>query len=293
MTQRRNTIPTFDFYKTIEGGLQIVFSKLEESYNTYDVSLPHRHNYYEIIIFNKNGGVHEIDFVTHQILKDTIHFVCPEQVHLLRRNSDVTGYVISFTNDLLIQKNGTSLVDGFPFFNQTYNSPVVLLQNQNNRTNIDFLINKVDEEFNSSNSDKVELLIHYLALLLLEARRNYMSIDGADEKVASRLSKEFKNLVDINYLEIKSVSEYASLLNISSGHLNDTVHKDFGKAASEIIFDRIILEAKRMLYHSSKSIKEIATYLNYDDPSYFSRFFKTHVQSSPEEFRKQIREKYQ
>jgi AraC-like DNA-binding protein len=64
-------------------------------------------------------------------------------------------------------------------------------------------------------------------------------------------------------------------------------------ARLEIIFDRIILEAKRLLYHSSKSIKEIATYLNYDDPSYFSRFFKTHVQSSPEEFRKQIREKYQ
>ncbi|MBK6643621.1 MAG: AraC family transcriptional regulator [Bacteroidetes bacterium] len=89
------------------------------------------------------------------------------------------------------------------------------------------------------------------------------------------------------------MSEYAQLLNITAGHLNDTIHKDLGKTAGELIHDRIILEAKRLLYHSENSIKEIATELNYKDPSYFGRFLKTHSGSTPDQFRKAIREKYQ
>ena len=96
-----------------------------------------------------------------------------------------------------------------------------------------------------------------------------------------------------NFRQMKSVAEYAEILNITSGHLNDTVQKEIGKTTSEIIHERIILEAKRLLYHSPKSVKEIAYELLYDDPSYFARFFKTHTQLTPEQFRKRIREKYQ
>ncbi|MBK5284203.1 MAG: helix-turn-helix domain-containing protein [Bacteroidia bacterium] len=98
-------------------------------------------------------------------------------------------------------------------------------------------------------------------------------------------------LVENNFRQKKSVSEYSEMLNISAGHLNDTVQHETGKTASEIIYERIILEAKRLLYHSAKSVKEIAYELLYDDPSHFNRFFKTHTGRTPEQFRKHIREK--
>ena len=104
--------------------------------------------------------------------------------------------------------------------------------------------------------------------------------------------RKFRLLIEKNFVEMKSVSGYADLLHISSGHLNDTVNEATGKTASDLIHDRIILEAKRLLYHSEKTVKEIGYALNSDDPSHFAKFFKNHSGSTPEAFRQQIRERY-
>lgn len=290
----KKIIPTFDFYKTLNTDLRFVFSHLEESYNTYDASLPHRHNYYEILLFKGNGGLHEIDFKPYPVQENSLHFVSPEQVHLLRRDKDVTGFVISFTHEFLIADNGgESFIDSFPFFNNPYATPVIKL-NEKAQHKVFEIINNMKVEHASDNTDKAEALFSYLSILLITARRLYSpeASSGATLPMRHELTFKFKKLVDANFREHKSVAAYANLLHITAGHLNDTVQKDIGKTASEVIYGRIILEAKRLLYHSPKSVKEIAVYLNYDDPSYFTRFFKTHTQFTPEEFRKHIREKY-
>ena len=99
MSLSKKNIPAFDFNKSLHNNLLFEFTKLEESYNPYDASHPHRHNYFEVLYFNQEGGSHEIDFKSFPIEKNSIHFVSPRQVHLLRRNPDVTGYVLSFTDD--------------------------------------------------------------------------------------------------------------------------------------------------------------------------------------------------
>ncbi|MFY7877156.1 MAG: helix-turn-helix domain-containing protein, partial [Pirellula sp.] len=75
------------------------------------------------------------------------------------------------------------------------------------------------------------------------------------------------------FLEHRTVQEYADRLAISPGHLNDSVRNACGKSAKDMIQEQLVLEAKRMLYHSNYSIKEIAVHLGFDDPSYFNRFF--------------------
>src|SRR4026208_264084 len=95
----RNIIPAFDLCKTLDSEPGIEFSRLEESYNPYDASLPHRHNYYEILLFRGAGGIHEIDFDVYLIQENSLHFISPERVHVLRRDKQVTGYVLSFTPD--------------------------------------------------------------------------------------------------------------------------------------------------------------------------------------------------
>ena len=72
---------------------------------------------------------------------------------------------------------------------------------------------------------------------------------------------------------MKSPAEYAKTLNISSAYLNECVKSTTGNSVSYYIQQRIILEAKRLLYHSGKSVKEIAVELGYDDYPYFSRLF--------------------
>ena len=290
---KKQDIPLFDFYKTLNHKEGFIFSLLEESYNTYDASSPHRHNYFEIIFFDVTGGYHEIDFVSYPIEKNTLHFVSPEQVHVLRRSKNVTGYVISFTSEFLL--HGLIRDDQFPFFKNAYSSTVVKIDTPTNEKRIKELIKQIETEFSSPNTDRSEALYAVLSMLLITSRRMYVGdeFSGKPSGIKSEATRRFKALVNDHFLQHKSVTHYAKLLNITAGHLNDTIHKDIGKTASEIIHERVILEAKRLLYHSPKSVKEIAGHLHYEDPSYFTRFFKTHTGLTPEEFRKHIREKYQ
>jgi AraC-like DNA-binding protein/mannose-6-phosphate isomerase-like protein (cupin superfamily) len=289
----KSHIPTFDFYKKIDNSAQFEFSKLEESYNPYDASAAHRHNYFEIIYFEKSGGKHEIDFKTYEIEEGSIHFVSPEQVHRLRREKQVTGFVISFTADFFLNEAiNETFIDTLPFFNDSEASPILPVRSREDRNELTQLISKIEREFNSVRNDKMEMIASYLLNFLLLSRRLYETNQVSKEDLTSRstLVRNFKKAIEVNFREKKSVSEYAQLLNISSGHLNDTIQKEVGKTASELLYARIILEAKRLLYHSAHSVKEIAADLNYDDPSHFSRFFKNHTGQTPEQFRISTRE---
>jgi len=291
---RQEIIPVFDLYKTLDNSLGFEFSLLEESYNPYDATLPHRHNYFEILMFNGSGGNHEIDFNYYAIEKNSLHFISPEQVHLLRREKHVTGYVLSFTKDFFLETSGSDFTDTLPFFGIQGAFPVVRAKDDEQQLQLNEIVSKIQSEYFSMNSDKAELLLPFMKVFLITAKRMYApeTIAGKYFYSRSEVAQKFKKLVDANFRQNKSVSDYAALLNITSGHLSDTVHKDTGKTAGDIIHERIILEAKRLLYHSPKSVKEIAYELQYEDPSYFTRFFKTHTQLTPEQFREDIRKKY-
>lgn len=291
----RKIIPAFDLYKTLDSKPGIEFSLLEESYNPYDASLPHRHNYYEILLFKGSGGIHEIDFHAYPIGENSLHFISPEQVHLLRREKEVTGYVVAFTPDFCLGKNmDPAFLDGFPFFNNPYATPIVTFQDAAQQRNVMEIVANMEEEYFSSHDDKADVLLSYLTILLIAARRMYIPGPASATPSSSRVGmvQRFKKAIVEGFRQQKSVTYYAELLNISAGHLSETVQKETGKTAGDMIHDRIILEAKRLLYHSPKSVKEIAYELGYEDPSYFARFFKTHTQTSPELFRSYIREKY-
>jgi AraC-like DNA-binding protein len=291
---KEKIIPSYDLYKTLGDAMGFEFCKLEDAYNPYDATLPHRHNYYEILFFNASGGTHEIDFTSFPIRKNSLHFISPEQVHLLRRDKKVSGYVLSFSKDFCYEETtGVEFIDSFPFFNNPYAAPIVRLR-EIEKKYISEIIEKINSEYFSPGEDMANVLSAYLTILLITAKRFYKPENSSGKIIPPRteLTRRFKKEVEKNFLKIKSVSGYSKLLHITSGHLNDTVHHDTGRTASEIIHERIILEAKRLLYRSEKSVKEIAYALDYDDPSYFVKFFKTHTKDTPENFRRQIREKY-
>ncbi len=257
---------------------------------------PHRNKYYKVLLFNQSGGTHEIDFNTFPIKSKSNHFVSLDQVHLLRRDKKVTGYVISFANDFLHKPDSGNIFTGqLSLFNNSYSSPALLMKEKQDIADCGFLIQKIELEFVSENSDKKLALQSWLKLFLILCKRLHQEPEQKEIKGKSKseITLKFKKLVDKDFRNIKTVSEFAAKLNITAGHLTETIQKDTGFTAGEFIHDRIILEAKRLLYHSKNSIKEIAAELNYEDPSYFSKFFKTYSGSTPEQFRKAIREKYQ
>lgn len=85
--------------------------------------------------------------------------------------------------------------------------------------------------------------------------------------------RNFSQLVEQHFYSKKSVSDYAELLNISSKNLNKKIVALSNKPPNQIIKDRVVLEAKRLLAHTDFTSKEIAYKLGYEDDAYFTRFF--------------------
>ena len=94
-------------------------------------------------------------------------------------------------------------------------------------------------------------------------------------------------------MRLHQVQDYAGLMAITEKYLNELCKKTAGKTASELIHERIILEAKRLLLHSDLNNKEVAYFLSFDDPSHFSKFFKRKTGRTPSQFRKELPERYQ
>jgi len=102
------------------------------------------------------------------------------------------------------------------------------------------------------------------------------------------LLRNFRRLIDQHYLSIKLPKEYADLLYVTPNHLNALCQDLLGKTAGELIRDRILLGAKRLLTNADMTVAEIAYNLNFQDNSYFNRFFKKYVGITPDDFRKQL-----
>jgi AraC-like DNA-binding protein len=133
-----------------------------------------------------------------------------------------------------------------------------------------------------------EILRSYLNILLMQSNRFYISKNPESLPITNHsVYNRFRILLEKNFTRLHKVKEYAELLNTTEKTLNEHTKKITGKTASDQIYDRIILEAKRLLRHSDLSTKEIAFFLNYQDPAHFNKFFRTQTGKSPGEFKEQ------
>ena len=260
----------------------------------YDLVSHHRHDYYELFLFVRGGGSHEIDFETFTIEDNSIHFISPGQIHLLNRDKKSKGYVILFSREFyhLGNRNIDALYD-LLFLNKNNLNPTINIP-ENLLPLFIAQIQLIQSEFNSSNPDKLELLYTYLQVLLIQSKRLFLSQSEAiPGNPATEMLQRFKVAVEKNFTHTHKVSAYADMLCVTPSHLNDVIQESAGVSASQLIHDRLILEAKRMLFHSEESISQIANNLSFEDSSYFTRFFKKQSGMPPGDFRINIRKKYQ
>jgi AraC-like DNA-binding protein len=255
---------------------------------SYDTNVLHRHTFFELFLFNEASGNHEIDFNVYKVEDGCVHFVSPGQIHklVLKKNK---GFVICFTEEFPALKPGEDLVQSFPFFDDP-NQPLAKLKKQEHKE-IAELVAKIFQEYKEFSHDRSDLLSHYLIILLIKLRSYLNSATilrhGALSEKNPKVSL-FKRLVNSCYLEHKPVSFYATELNITPNHLNALCKKFEGRSAIRLIQQRLALEAKRMLYATDLSVKEISYRLGFDDTGYFNRFFKAQVHLTPVQYRERF-----
>ena len=253
---------------------------------------PHRKDYY--FFFLATGGIsrHWIDFISYDVRPGNMYFTVPQQVHLKERGKPIDGICVAFTEEFLSLGDLRSFKD------------LAILQNPDNRhelllsaADVSFLENILDQmlaEFQQQQDWQSSMLQSYLKIFLVHLSRLYVKQFPADVSASAgqQLVKRMKSLLDEHYASLHQVSDYARELNVTPGHLNDTIKAHTGRNATELIHERIVLEAKRALFHTELSVKEIGYQLGFDDAPYFNRFFKKRSGETPVAFRDLIREKY-
>ena len=272
-------IPIHDL---IDAGVQPIRVVKLNALSSYDTTEPHRHNYFELFIFEKGEGVHDIDFQPFPINSHCIHIVAPGQVHQVRRELDTNGYVILFDMSI-IQSNPT--VSSFLFDHMSYDvnelSPIYKFKDEVAQRIME-AANTIWEDYISDNELKDEFLKNHLNLICISCLRTL-----EDKKPvptgSNETYREFRRLLRSNFKEIKRVKDYAAALNVSEKKLNEIVNSKTGMSCSALIYKQLILEAKRLL-NTDISSKEVAYELNFDDPAHFSKFFKNQTGISPSQY---------
>lgn len=266
--------------------------RLQRMENIYDqagggTDIAHRHDYYTVLLVEKAKGVHIIDYNSFPFDAMEVHFVSPGQVHQVGLSERPKGSVLTFTRSFLM-KNGIpeSFISNINLFQTFGHTPPLKID----PTTFDRLDKIIDEMETCLLAD-----LHYgsraagalLQLFLIYCSNSAsLNTDQMDEDTAGIcILRDFKRLAEEKFREWHKVKDYASELHISTKHLSQTVKNITGKVAKDHIQDRLILEAKRLLLHTTLSIKEIAYEIGFEEPLHFSGFFKRCVGVSPRHFR--------
>jgi AraC-like DNA-binding protein len=252
---------------------------------------PHRHNYYTVIWSYSATGRHIIDFKEYIIEPQHIFFVSPEQVHQVITDPNPTGIVILFTPEFL-QKNSIreDFITNLKLFRNSDETPPLPV-NENMQVSLKVFADQMVSAFHSENDMRFETIGAYLKLFLIECNGHCSLFPGSNTQsieVGRSLVRNFRDLVEKHYHQWHQVKKYAEALNVSPNYLNEVIKSAIDKSAKDYIQNRIMLEAKRMGLFTPKSAKEIGFDLGFDDPSHFSKFFKTYSGQSFQEFKETI-----
>lgn len=249
--------------------------------------VPHRHDYYTIMLVETAQGTHIIDYESYAFVGSEVFFISPGQVHQVVLDAAPKGWAITFSRDFLVENSiPESFISNINLFRQFGDTPPLSLD-ETSFARLKNLITEMQACLPQSFHYRSRALGALLQLFLIYCSNSCLldmtQLDEESNGVC--LLRDFKTLVDNHYQQWHKVGTYASEIPISSKHLSHTVKKLTGKTAKEFIQDRLVLEGKRLLIHTELTVKQIAYELGFEEPFHFSNFFKKQAQVSPSEFR--------
>lgn len=261
-------------------------------YNNHSDTLttPHRTSFYHILWFQKGNPTHLVDFNPVKIKPNTILFLNKDTVQRFDKKGGFDGKAILFTDNFFCKtESDTKYLRSSILFNDLFSISQIQISNTVSLfADLFRLMEKeLEKEKDISQSNILKNLLHTLLLLSERERRKqgFIEIKGGADLDYVIL---FKDLIETHYRKLKQVSNYAKKINVTEKRLNQATSKLFGKSPKQMIDERVILEAKRLLVHTNESVKEIGFELGFDEPTNFIKYFRKHSNSTPVEFREQF-----
>jgi AraC-like DNA-binding protein len=272
-----------------EGKKDFAMTQLDSNTLLLMSRIPHRQEGYNISILLRGTISKYIDFEKHIVQAPAIIFIGPEQVHQYVEVANAEMLCISFHKDFIIGE-----MMGWMACWECMFGHAVMNLDEKRFADLKPYIDLLQDEYERNESKKEMVLRNILTAFIVSCARlkqrndTVMHMDLTQNKTVL----SFKALVDTHFREKTQVAHYADMLSVTPGHLNDVIKSTVGKTAKQVIDEKRIAEAKRLLFWGEENMKEIAWRLNFEDDSYFNRFFKKHTGQTPSIFQRMIREKY-
>lgn len=255
-----------------------------------DVREPHRHDYHELIWVREGAGHHRLDGRAVPVEPRTLTVIGRGQVHVFEEAVGVSGALVRFGEEVL--GGGGARRAG----------PAWLLAGRGGRTvrvppgsvaSLESVIGALHREGSLPPDARTgELAHHLVAVLLLWVERWYDAarIDAREPgDAAVQLQRRFTQLLESDFSGHHDAAHYADALAVPPAALSRALTEVTGRSTKELITDRVMLEAARLLRFTDLTVGEISHRAGFTDPLYFSRAFKRHTGESPTGYRRDKR----
>jgi AraC family transcriptional activator of pobA len=273
--------------KLNESALGIKIEKMSDGFIEIrrEVTRSHRNDFCICIIPEKGKGTFFVDFKEVELNPGSLLFLYPGQVQRVIETQKIDGWVLFFDNNFIDDYTRSILEDSL------YQGPVLTISREQKK----WLFQLMELLYETSGINDMAsfhkpAMRSIVSSFIYKITAIYQASATLDMKQHSLRSNAivtaFRKLLRENFKDVKSPAEYAGLLNLSLGYLNDTLKMVTGNTVSYSIQEEAIREAQRLLWYSDLSIKEIASSVGFDDPKYFSRIFSKITNKSPAQFKK-------
>lgn len=278
---------TFTLVNPQNGNLAFKLSYFDNNQQFKEIQ---RLNYFSLIWIKSGNGIVKVDFSEYDFFENQMLAFAPYQPFMLTSDEKIEGIVLNFHPEFFcIHKHQAEIACNGILFNNIYKPPYVSIDAASKNI-LDMVVEQMKTEMQNPELAQYELLVSYLKIFLITATRLKNQQQPEEEQIdnsntAPFILQNLKNYIETHFKTKHSASDYAELLNITPKTLAKITKNHFNKTLTNLIAERIIIEAKRELYLTNKPVKEIAYELGYDDEHYFSRFFKTNAEISPQVYR--------
>lgn len=252
-----------------------------------------RNNYFSLIWVKEGIGKIKADFTEYDFKANSLFAFSPYQPYMILTDKPIKGVAIYFHPEFFcIYKHHKEVSSNGVLYNNVYQPPFVTVDDASAAT-FQMLCEQIKTEMQNPALAQYELLVSYLKIFLITASRlkiqqHIQAARDMKENKEPFILQKLKDAIEENFKTKHSPADYAEMLYITPKALAKITKAHFSKTLSSLINERIIIEAKRELYLTDKTVKEIAYELGYEDEYYFSRFFKVNADVSPQMYRETV-----
>lgn len=248
---------------------------------------PHRNAFYNIIWFQQGSPVHLIDFKPVQIHSDVLLFVGKDTVQIFDSKTPFDAKIILFTDDFFCKEDSdTKYLGSNILFNDFLDISKIELLNASDMFKALWSLMELEQNRAADHYHR-DLLKNYLHnfLLLAEREKRKQGFKEIPKNLELDYLLLFKDVLEKDFKVQKSVKYYSDHLCIPNKRLTHATLKTLGRTPKQMIEERVLLEAKRLIVHSNESVKSIGFTLGFDQTTNFIKFFRKHTETTPNRFR--------